>query len=62
VRLSGLTLHRPNLQYAFQLGTLEKGHFDPIEAANEIFEANFFRFPGAKLVLNKLAESYPHAP
>jgi len=41
------------------LGALGNGEFDYIEAASEVFETDFFRFIGAKRILQKLAETYP---
>jgi hypothetical protein len=41
------------------LHALENGEFDYIETANEVFETEFFKYIGAKNILNKLAQSYP---
>jgi hypothetical protein len=38
---------------------LESGDFDYMEAASEVFEADFFRFIKARAYLNELAETYP---
>jgi hypothetical protein len=38
---------------------LEAGEFDYIEAAEEVFETDFFRYLNAKSILSKLAQSYP---
>jgi hypothetical protein len=38
---------------------LENGDFDYIEAASEVFEADFFRFIKARAYLDELAETYP---
>ena len=43
----------------FVLRRFEQGEFDYIDAANEIFETDFFRFIGAKHYLEELAQSYP---
>lgn len=43
----------------FVLRRFEQGEFDYIDAANEVFEADFFRFIGAKRYLEELAQSYP---
>jgi len=41
------------------LEALGNGDFDYLEAANEVFETEFFRFIKAKSILDKLAETYP---
>lgn len=41
------------------LEELRKGEFDYIEAASEVFEADFFRFIKARTFLDELAETYP---
>jgi hypothetical protein len=41
------------------LRALGNGDFDYIEAANEVFETEFFRFIRAKRILDKLSQSYP---
>jgi hypothetical protein len=41
------------------LQSLENGEFDYIETANEVFETEFFKYIGAKSILNKLAQTYP---
>ena len=41
------------------LQALGKGDFDYVEAANEIFETDFFRFIKARRILDKLSETYP---
>jgi hypothetical protein len=38
---------------------LRNGEFDYIEAASEVFEADFFRFIKARALLDQLAETYP---
>jgi hypothetical protein len=38
---------------------LRDGEFDYIEAASEVFEADFFRFIKARAYLDELAETYP---
>jgi hypothetical protein len=38
---------------------LRNGEFDYMEAASEVFEADFFRFIQARTYLNELAETYP---
>jgi hypothetical protein len=38
---------------------LENGEFDYMEAASEVFEADFFRFIKAREYLDQLAETYP---
>jgi len=38
---------------------LDKGDFDYMEAASEVFEADFFRFIKARAYLDELAETYP---
>jgi hypothetical protein len=43
----------------FVLGALKNGDFDYLEAANEVFEADFFRFIKAKSLLDELSQSYP---
>jgi hypothetical protein len=41
------------------LEALRHGEFDYIEAASEVFEADFFRFIKARAYLDQLAETYP---
>jgi hypothetical protein len=41
------------------LEALRNGEFDYIEAASEVFEAEFFRFIKARTYLEELAETYP---
>jgi len=41
------------------LEALGNGEFEYIEAANEVFETDFFGFIRAKAILSKLAETYP---
>lgn len=41
------------------LKALGNGEFDYIEAASEVFEADFFRFIKARALLDQLAETYP---
>ena len=41
------------------LEALNNGEFDYIEAASEVVETDFFRYIGAKSILEKLAETYP---
>ena len=41
------------------LEALWNGEFDYIEAASEVFEADFFRFIKARTFLDELAETYP---
>jgi len=43
----------------FILESLSNGGFDYIDAASEVFEADFFQFIKAKSILHKLAQSYP---
>jgi hypothetical protein len=43
----------------FVLEGLGKGEFDYMEAASEVFEADFFRFIKARAYLDQLAETYP---
>ncbi len=43
----------------FVLEALRDGEFDYIEAASEVFEADFFRFIKARAYLDQLAETYP---
>ncbi len=43
----------------FVLEALRDGEFDYIEAASEVFEADFFRFIKARTYLDELAETYP---
>jgi hypothetical protein len=38
---------------------LREGEFDYMEAASEVFEANFFRFIKARAYLDELTETYP---
>ena len=41
------------------LEALGNGEFDYIEAASEVFEADFFRYIKARTLLDQLAETYP---
>lgn len=41
------------------LDRFREGEFDYIDAANEVFETDFFRFIGARRYLEELAQSYP---
>jgi hypothetical protein len=41
------------------LSHFREGEFDYIDAANEVFETDFFRFIGARRYLEELAQSYP---
>ena len=41
------------------LEALGNGEFDYIEAASEVFETDFFRFIGARRILQKLSQTYP---
>jgi hypothetical protein len=43
----------------FVLKALQNGDFDYMEAANEVVEADFFRFIKAGALLDELAQSYP---
>ena len=43
----------------FVLEALGDGEFDYMEAASEVFEADFFRFIKARSLLDELAETYP---
>jgi Transposase DDE domain len=43
----------------FVLEALQNGDFDYMEAASEVFEADFFRFIKAKFLLDELSQSYP---
>src|SRR5512136_32871 len=43
----------------FVLSRFRAGEFDYLDAANEVFETDFFRFIGAKRYLEELARSYP---
>ena len=43
----------------FVLEALGNGEFDYMEAASEVFEADFFRFIKARSLLDELAETYP---
>lgn len=43
----------------FVLEALENGDFDYIEAANEYFETEFFRYINAKTILSDIAKTYP---
>ena len=38
---------------------LEQGEFDYVDAASEVFETEFFRYIGARQILQALAETYP---
>jgi len=42
------------------LEALRNGDFDYMEAASEVFEADFFRFIKARALLDELAETYPN--
>ncbi len=41
------------------LKALENGEFDYMESANEVFEADFFKYIGARRILEGIARSYP---
>jgi hypothetical protein len=41
------------------LEALSNGDFDYIETAGEVFEAEFFRYIGARQILKRLTETYP---
>ena len=43
----------------FVLEALGNGEFDYMEAASEVFEADFFRFIKARSFLDELAATYP---
>ena len=43
----------------FILQSFRGGEFDYMEAASEVFEADFFRFIKARTLLDELAETYP---
>lgn len=43
----------------FVLDRFKEGEFDYVDAANEVVEADFFRFIGAKGYLGQLAKTYP---
>jgi hypothetical protein len=43
----------------FVLEALQNGDFDYMEAASELFEADFFRFIKARSLLDELSQSYP---
>ena len=43
----------------FVLEALRNGDFDYMEAASEVFEADFFRFIKAGSLLDELSQSYP---
>jgi hypothetical protein len=43
----------------FVLAALREGEFDYMEAASEVFEADFFRFIKARTYLDELTETYP---
>ena len=43
----------------FVLAALQNGEFDYMEAASEVFEADFFRFIKARSFLDELSQSYP---
>ena len=43
----------------FVLKALGNGEFDYLEAASEVFEADFFRFIKARALLDELAATYP---
>ncbi|MEI9479694.1 MAG: hypothetical protein WCO26_24415, partial [Deltaproteobacteria bacterium] len=43
----------------FVLEALGNGEFDTMEAASEVFEADFFRFIKARVLLDELAVSCP---
>lgn len=44
----------------FILQSFRNGDFDYMEAASEVFEADFFRFIKARELLDELAETYPN--
>lgn len=43
----------------FIVESLRNGEFDYMEAASEVFEADFFRFIKARTLLDELAQTYP---
>ena len=43
----------------FIVQSFRDGEFDYMEAASEVFEADFFRFIKARTFLDELAETYP---
>jgi hypothetical protein len=43
----------------FVLEALQTGEFDYMEAASEVFEADFFRFIKARSILDELSQTYP---
>ena len=43
----------------FVLEALQNGDFDYMEAASEVFEADFFRFIKARSLLDELSQTYP---
>jgi len=46
----------------FVLEALGNGEFDYMEAASEVFEADFFRFIKARALLDELAATCPTPP
>ena len=44
----------------FIVQSFRDGEFDYMEAASEVFEADFFRFIKARALLDELAETYPN--
>jgi len=53
----GLVIFEQNKPFIVQ--SLRNGEFDYIEAASEVFEADFFRFIKARALLDELAKTYP---
>ena len=53
----GLVIFEQNKPFIIQ--SLRNGEFDYMEAASEVFEADFFRFIKARALLDELAETYP---
>ena len=53
----GMVIFEENKPFIIQ--SLRNGEFDYMEAASEVFEADFFRFIKARALLDELAETYP---
>src|SRR3990172_3631322 len=53
----GLVIFEENKPFIVE--SLRNGEFDYMEAASEVFEADFFRFIKARTLLDELAETYP---
>lgn len=43
----------------FVLGQLREGEFDYVDAGDEVFEAEFFQYIGARKYLKEMAQTYP---